>query len=225
MKRTFALIFAGLAAAALFGGLVHVVLVAAHVSEPAAITVYGPTSQRLWATTSALLALGGVVIGGLALARAAGRIGPGKGRNGAIVALVAGPIAAITGGLLLAIADGGPGTGNGVVGAAAAVVLGLIAIAEGGLVDHRGTSYYCLDVDRHSRRRVGSGPIPSHRLTRAYFDAMPNKESHLDENDTTELLDNSSAAPRNGRCLLSDLARTILECFGQMGWLNLGFAG
>jgi hypothetical protein len=36
MKRTFAFILAALAAAALFGGLVHAVLVAAHVSEPAA---------------------------------------------------------------------------------------------------------------------------------------------------------------------------------------------
>jgi hypothetical protein len=43
MKRTFALILAALAAAALFGGLVHAVLVAAHVSEPAATTVYGLT--------------------------------------------------------------------------------------------------------------------------------------------------------------------------------------
>jgi hypothetical protein len=39
MKRTFALI---LAAVALFAGLVYAVLVAAHVSEPAATTVYGP---------------------------------------------------------------------------------------------------------------------------------------------------------------------------------------
>jgi len=43
MKRTFALILAALAAAALFGALVHAVLVAAHLSEPAATTVYGLT--------------------------------------------------------------------------------------------------------------------------------------------------------------------------------------
>jgi hypothetical protein len=52
---------------------------------------------------------------------------------GAIVALVAGPIAAANGGLNLALATGGPGTGNGVVGAAGALVLGLIAMALGGL--------------------------------------------------------------------------------------------
>ena len=93
MKRTFALILAALAAAALFGGLVHAVLVAAHVSEPAATTVYGLTPRRLWATTVAVLALVGVVIGGLALARPASRFGTASGRLGAIVALVAGLIA------------------------------------------------------------------------------------------------------------------------------------
>ena len=133
MKRKFALILAALAAIALFGGLVHLVLVAAHVSEPAATTVYGMTPGRLWATTAALLALVGVVIGGLALRRTAARIGTGSGRRGAIVALVAGLIAAVNGGLNLAVATGGPGTGNGVIGAAGAIVLGLVASVLGGL--------------------------------------------------------------------------------------------
>jgi hypothetical protein len=132
MKRTFAIILAALAVAALFGGLVHAVLVAANVSEPAATTVYGLTLRRLWATTVAGLALVGVVIGGLALVRPAGRFGTASGRLGAIVALVAGLIAVVNGGLNLAVATGGPGTGNGVVGAAVALVLGLIAIALGG---------------------------------------------------------------------------------------------
>src|SRR6186997_1537541 len=127
MKRTLTFILAALAAVALFGGLVHAVLVAAHVSEPAATTVYGLTSRRLWATTVAVLALVGAVIGGLALARPASRFGTGSGRLGAIVALVAGLIAVVNGGLVLAIADGGPGTGNGVVGGAGALVLGLMA--------------------------------------------------------------------------------------------------
>jgi hypothetical protein len=133
MKRTFAFILVGLAAAALFGGLVHAVLVVAQVSEPAATTVYGLTPRRLWATAAAMLALVSVVFGGLALARSAGRIGTGNGRIGAIVALIVGLIAVVNGGLNLTVANGGPGTGNGVVGAAAALVLGLIAIALGGL--------------------------------------------------------------------------------------------
>jgi hypothetical protein len=133
MKRILALILAALAAAALFVGLVYAVLVAAHVSEPASTTVYCLTPRRLWATTVAVLALVGVVIGGLALRRSASRIGTVNWRMGAIVALVAGLIAVVNGGLNLAIAKGGPGTGNGVVGGAAALVLGLIAMTLSGL--------------------------------------------------------------------------------------------
>jgi len=133
MKRTFVIVIAALVAATLFGGLVHAVLVAAHLSEPAATTVQGLTPRRLWATTAIAVALTGVVIGGLALARPASRFGTASGRLGAIVALVAGLIAVVNGGLNLAVASGGPGTGNGVVGGAAAFVLGLIALALGGL--------------------------------------------------------------------------------------------
>ena len=133
MKRTFPLLVAALAAAALFGGLVHAVLVAASVSEPAATTVYGPTPRRLWATAVAVLALAGAVIGGLALARPASRFGTASGRLGAIMALSGGLIALVNGGLNVAIANGGPGSGNGVVGGAAALVLGMIATVLGGL--------------------------------------------------------------------------------------------
>jgi hypothetical protein len=133
MKRTFAIILAALAAAALFGGLVYAVLMAAHVSEPAATTVHGLTPRRLWATATVVLALLGVVIGGLALRRSASRFGTASGRLGAIAALLAGLLAVVNGGLNLAIATGGPGTGNGVVGGAAAFVLGLIGMALGGL--------------------------------------------------------------------------------------------
>jgi len=133
MKRTFAFVLASLAAAALFGVLVHAVLVAAHVSEPSATTIHGLTPRRLWATFAAVLALVGVIIGGLALARPASRFGTASGQLGAIVALSAGLIAVVNGWLNLAIASGGPGTGNGVVGGAAALVLGLVALPLGGL--------------------------------------------------------------------------------------------
>jgi hypothetical protein len=133
MRRVFALALAVLAAAAVFGGLVHAVLVAADVSEPAFTTVYGPTTRRIWATTSAVLALAGVVIGGLTVAKPAGPFGIASGRLGVRVALMAGLIAAVNGGLVLAFATGGPGSGNGVVGGAGALVLGLIAVAFGGL--------------------------------------------------------------------------------------------
>ena len=140
MKRTFAIILVALAAVALFAGLVHAVLVAAHVSEPAATTVYGLTPRRLWATTVAVLALVGVVIGGLALACSPSRFATASGRFGAIVALVAGLIAVVNGGLVLAIASGGPGSGNGVVGGAGALVLGLIDTVLGGLALARSRS-------------------------------------------------------------------------------------
>ena len=99
MKRTFAIILAAVGAAALFAGLVYAVLVVAHVSEPATTTVYGLTLRRLWATAAAAVALVGVVIGGLALARSASRFGTTSGRLGAIVALAAGLIAVVNGGL------------------------------------------------------------------------------------------------------------------------------
>lgn len=137
MKRTFTVILVVLAAAALFAGLVHAVLVAAHVSEPAGTTVDGLTVRRVWATAAIVLALVGVVSGGLALARLAGRFGTGTGRTGAIVALASGLVAVVNGGLVLALATGGPGTGNGVIGGAAALVLGLLAMAIGGLAARR----------------------------------------------------------------------------------------
>jgi hypothetical protein len=141
MQRTFILILAALAAVALFVGLVHVVLMAAHLAEPAATTVYGLTPRRLWATTVAVLALVGVVSGWLALIRPTSRFGTASGAPfgprgfplGTSVALASGLIAVLNGGLNLAVANGGPGTGNGVVGAAGALVLGLIAMAVGGL--------------------------------------------------------------------------------------------
>ena len=132
MKRTLILILVSLAAVALFALLVHFVLVAANVSKPAATTVYGMTPKRIWATVVILLALGGIVVGGMSLYRATRGIG-NHGRRGAMMALVAGLIAAVNGWLVLAFATGGPGTGNGVVGGAVAFVLGLIAAALSGL--------------------------------------------------------------------------------------------
>lgn len=132
-KRTFAVILAVAVGAVVFAGTVHAVLVAAHVSEPTATTVQGLTPRRLWATTVAVLALAGVVMGALALARSGRRAGTHNGRTPAIVAVVAGLIAVVNGVLNLTMATGGPGSGNGVVGGAAALLLGLIAIALGGL--------------------------------------------------------------------------------------------
>ena len=123
-----------LAAAAVVGGGGLAAPAAAQVSDqPAAIDVYTLTPERIAATAAAVVGLIGAVIGGLALARSARRIGAGNGRRGAIVALVMGPIGLVVGGLVVATADGGLGTGNGVAGGIAAMMVGLIGMALGGL--------------------------------------------------------------------------------------------
>jgi hypothetical protein len=94
---------------------------------------YALTTGRLLSAVGALVALGGMAVGGLALARSAGRIGSGNGKKGAIVALVAGVIGIVLGGYVVAAAEGGAGTGYGIVGGFASLVFGLIATALGGL--------------------------------------------------------------------------------------------
>ncbi|MFE9857718.1 DUF6223 family protein [Streptomyces sp. NPDC005780] len=85
--------------------------------------------------TGANLALGvgavGVVIGWLALARAAGRIRTGYVRTGAMSAMTVGLAGTLLAVLHLATSRGGPGTGNGLVGAIVALPLGVIAIVLG----------------------------------------------------------------------------------------------
>src|SRR2546425_8241449 len=102
-------------------------------AQPGAATVYTMTPGRIAASTAALVGLIGVVIGGLALARSAGRIGNGTGRRGAIAALVLEPIGLVIGGLVVATAEGGVGTGHGLAGGVVAMMVGLIGIALGGL--------------------------------------------------------------------------------------------
>src|SRR5689334_13299349 len=89
-RRTILLILAALAPSALFAGLVHLVLIATHRSEPAAATVYGVTAPRVWATIVAALALASVLAGSVALARPAKRVA-------ALIAVPGGVIAAING--------------------------------------------------------------------------------------------------------------------------------
>ncbi|MET7379856.1 DUF6223 family protein [Streptomyces sp. NPDC005526] len=125
------------AASALIGGIGLATPAAAQASaQSAQVGAYTLTAARFWATAAALLALAGVVVGRLALARSVRRMGNG-GTKGAIAAFVAGLIAVVGGTLNLAVADGGPGTGNGVVGGAAALMLGLIAMVLGWLARSR----------------------------------------------------------------------------------------
>ena len=89
-------------------------------SQPADPTSYGMTAGRLVATFAAVVALAGVVIGGLALA---GR----TGRAWTILGFFAGLIGATVGGVRVATASG-IGTGGGRAGAIIALALGVIAL-------------------------------------------------------------------------------------------------
>ncbi|GII05696.1 DUF6223 family protein [Planobispora takensis] len=116
-----------LAAASTAPAAVHVLL------QPDPVGSYVLTSGRLWSLVAALPGLAGVIVGGLALARSAGRIGNGTGRRGAVAALTAGVVCALVGALVVAAAKGGPGTGYGIVGGYLDLLLGLVAVTLGGL--------------------------------------------------------------------------------------------
>ncbi|MFD5424177.1 DUF6223 family protein [Streptomyces sp. NPDC127084] len=129
-----------IAAAVLIGGLAFAEPAAADLSvQPVAASVYTVSVGRVGAFLSALAGLLGSVSGGLALARTStrGRIVTWARRNGAVTALVTGPVALVVGGTVAATADGGLGTGNGLGGAYFAMVLGLIAVTLGWLARSR----------------------------------------------------------------------------------------
>jgi hypothetical protein len=122
------------AAAALLGMFVAATPASAHVlAQSAAVDPSTLTARRLVATVAVLVALAGVVVGGRALSRPAGRIG--NGRREATMSLGTGLAGMVVGGLVVAAAEGnGPGSGYGIVGGYAALVLGPIAAILGWLV-------------------------------------------------------------------------------------------
>jgi hypothetical protein len=123
-----------LTAAALACGFGLAAPAAAQVSDqPGAVRAYTFTPKRMLASSAAVAGLISAGIGGLALARSAGKTGSGRGRRGAIVALVLGPIGLVVGALVVLTADGGLGTGNGLAGGVVAMMVGLIGMALGGL--------------------------------------------------------------------------------------------
>ncbi|MFE1826955.1 DUF6223 family protein [Streptomyces yangpuensis] len=104
-----------------------------------AADVYTVSVGRIGAVLSALLGLLGAVGSGLALARTTGRgrVLTWARRNGAVTALVSGPLAVAIGATVAATAEGGLGTGNGLGGAYVAILLGLTAITLGSLARSR----------------------------------------------------------------------------------------
>lgn len=104
-----------------------------HLLAEAAADTYSLTGGRIVSTVGGLVALAGLIVGGVALARPAG------GRRASVVALVAGVTGMAIGGMVVAVADGGPGSGSGIVGGFVALVLGLIAAVLGWLARARRT--------------------------------------------------------------------------------------
>jgi len=101
-------------------------------NEPTPVPI-GITPGRARALVAVAVGLISLVVGGLALARSAGRIGAGNGRAGATVALLLGLIGMVLSVVHLGNSTGGFGTGSGRAGAIVALVLGLIGINLGGL--------------------------------------------------------------------------------------------
>jgi hypothetical protein len=117
-------------AAAILGVVALLVLATSAAAQPTPVNPGELTGDRLRALAAMLVALLGVVSGGLAL-RSAAHTGDWLRRNGPVLALVAGLVGASLGGLLASTAAGGLGTGHGLGGAVVALVLGVIAIGLG----------------------------------------------------------------------------------------------
>ena len=92
----------------------------------------GITTGRAQSLAALMVGLLSVVIGGLALARSAGRSRTVNARGRAIVALLAGLIGMVFGGVRLAN-SGAIGTGSGRLGAIVALAVALIGTVLGGL--------------------------------------------------------------------------------------------
>jgi hypothetical protein len=93
-------------------------------AAPGSVKALSLTPRRVGASVASLVGVGGLVCGGLAVARRKAR--PGKARA---VALAAGVVSATLGLLVIATARGGFGTGQGLAGGIVALALGLSSIA------------------------------------------------------------------------------------------------
>jgi hypothetical protein len=100
-------------------------------AAPAVAQVIGPGSGRTGASVAALMSLGGVIAGSLALSRARRGSRERNGRDAAVVALVLGIVGPVLAVLHLAASPGAIGSGNGRAGAIVALVLGSIGIVLG----------------------------------------------------------------------------------------------
>ncbi|WP_159846978.1 DUF6223 family protein [Nocardia sp. CY41] len=119
-----------LSAAALLAAFALVSPATAHASaQPTAAAVTTLSTGRLAGSAAALIAVLGVVVGALAVARV-GRFGTRA--SDAVIAAVAGLTGMVVGGFVVLTADGGLGTGNGLGGGVVAMTVGLIGMVLGG---------------------------------------------------------------------------------------------
>lgn len=144
-------------AAAMLAGFALAAPAVAQVSVQPAAAVTGMTSGRIGPSLTALVALAGVVIGRLALARSTGRIGTGNRGRMAIVAMVSGLIGVVVGGL----------SGH------------RRRWSRHRQRDSRVLGGHGVGADRHGSRRTGSGPLPPHSADR--LTAATSREPMLDE--------------------------------------------
>lgn len=96
-----------------------------------AASVYTFSAGRIGASTAALVALAGLVIGVLALVRKRNE------RKGSVIALITGAFGIALGGLVVVTAGGGLGTGNGLGGGFVAIIFGVAGIVVGWLARRR----------------------------------------------------------------------------------------
>lgn len=95
------------------------------------------TPGRFLATADAAVGLFSAILAGLSLARSKGHIGNGKGRRGAIVAMVLGLFVIVYAGVHMTIYTGDFGTGDGRAGAIIAIMMGLISFILAGITMSR----------------------------------------------------------------------------------------
>jgi hypothetical protein len=127
-KRILTYILVTLVVAAVYFGLVHLILVITNLQKPAPSTVYGLTYKRQFALAALGLALLSIIAGWRSFRRSAAHTPVYRDKAWPATAIIAGVPAVIGSVFNLATSTGGPGSGNGVLGSSQGLILGLTGI-------------------------------------------------------------------------------------------------